>query len=76
MSLQDKFTDDVLTLLWEDYTVDGQVVKGQAFSYLATELRGMGWKNLTGLEDDLKAAGFVVVAGLNKRNQDTRVVTV
>jgi hypothetical protein len=60
----EKFVDDVCSALWSDYNHDGEAIKGQSVSYLRTEMRGMGWRGLSGtvdFVDTLEAHGFDVV---------------
>ena len=72
-----KFRRDVMSMLWEPYTVNGQEIKGQSISYVQKEMRGLRWRNLGNLYDFgvlLKEQGFRVQYGTNSRNQKTEVV--
>lgn len=77
-----KLTDDLLAHLaqrGESYTLNtGEKVKGQAASFLQSEMRSLGWRNLGSLSDfeaECENAGFRVLGGRNRRGQPCRVVT-
>ena len=82
---QEKFAEDVLTHLGDDYsyiswnTKKEVKIQGQSMSYLKTCMRDHGWKNI-GCDSDfdslLQKAGFEVIQNCkNSRGQKTRVVT-
>lgn len=59
-----KLAEAVKSLLVSTYRKhDGSDIKGQAISFLSSELRDRGWKNVSNLynlEDELKKLGFKV----------------
>lgn len=63
-------------LLNESYTVQGRQVKGQAISFLKSELRGVLKlpSNLCGFEVALCKLGYRVSYGTNSRGQSCTVV--
>ncbi len=78
---QTKLTDDILNVLAHagHYTMDdGSKVQGQAVSFLQTQMRIAGWRNLGCLaefENTVEQLGFTLARGRNSRGQNALVVT-
>lgn len=72
------FTTTVRNLLRENYTVNGNSVRGQAVSYLRMLLRDEGFYRLgsclADFERMLRQEGFDVEEGKNRRGQRAVVV--
>lgn len=73
---KDRLTDAVLGLLRCSYQLpDGTQIKGQSISYLSQELRDLGWKgvsNLNDLEGMLTDLGFKMVKAQGFRWNSSR----
>ena len=62
---RDRLTDAVLSIITADYQLpNGERIQGQSISYLSSELRGRGWKNVSNIHDletTVERLGFRVV---------------
>lgn len=73
----EKFVDDVLSVLLEPCTVNGESVQGNSISHLMSEMKFKGWKgfgNLNDFRDTLEFQGFRVVDGKGRRGTKMNVV--
>jgi len=71
----EKFSDDIMELLFDGYSVEGESVTGQAISYLQTHIKTKGWRFANwDFENILSQAGFLITTGTNSRNQTCMVV--
>lgn len=62
---RDRLTDAILSIIVADYQLpNGERIQGNSLSYLSSELRDRGWKNVSNihdLESTVERLGFRVV---------------